>query len=49
MFDLVFFIGPVGFSHVCDRAWHGVSMIRYGDEDMSSPSCCDWIIPGKDW
>jgi hypothetical protein len=22
------------------------SLIRYADEDMASPSCCDWIIPG---
>lgn len=23
-----------------------ISLVRYADDDMASPSCCDWLIPG---
>lgn len=29
-----------------DYPYARFSLVRYADEDMASPSCCDWIIPG---
>lgn len=23
-----------------------ISLVRYADDDVTSPSCCDWLIPG---
>lgn len=56
--DYVVFLGayamePAIVKELETRGYHPVpSLVRYADDDMQSPSCCDWIIPGtarEDW
>ncbi len=51
-FDVVLFLGSVAMlpETVKDMAAQGFrpvpSLVRYADDDMESPSCCDWLVPG---
>ena len=53
-FSIVVFLGsyamePAIVAELAARGYRAVpSLVRYGDDMMESPSCCDWIVPGTE-
>lgn len=45
-FAVVAFVGQYANYPSELYSWNNVSLMRYGDMDMLSPSCSDWLIPG---
>lgn len=40
-------MAPAIVAELAARGYRPVpSLVRYADDDMQSPSCCDWIVPG---
>lgn len=53
-FEVIVFLGAAAMDvatvkDLAERGYRPVpSLVRYADDDMESPSCSDWMIPGAE-